>query len=294
MHRIYSNARNVIIWLGASTEDIDSLFYWMRCLDEQMVKVKYQHTMTTWRNQWKALRDQPGAGERKGLQSLLGREWFSRIWVIQEAALAKAAMITCGRNDVNSRTFVMMPTLLGIICNEEVQSRLEIMPGLLRKNSWWAGPDFQDLGVLLQKFSRSKAKDPRDVIYALLGLSKDASTSNTLRPNYEISLQEAIQHTVAYLLNQSGHVKQYPDHKDMPAWNLDRFLSTLKELPLHVYDWTLYPGESFSANSSILWKNVEKVKSLNRTYSNTSRISIGKEDMYRGRLRPAKRRKYGK
>lgn len=203
-------------------------------------------------------------------------------------------MITCGRNDVNSRTFVMMPTLLGIICGEEVQSRLEIMPGLLRKNSWWSEPKSQDLGILLQKFARSKAKDPRDVIYALLGLSKDASASSTLRPNYEISLQEAIQHTVAYLLNQAGHVKQCPDHKDMPTWNLDRFLSALELLPSEVYAWTLDSWESLSPNSPILWKNLEKLKSPGKTYYDTSRISIGRENRYGGRLRPAKRRKYVK
>lgn len=271
MRRIYQNAHNVIIWLGASTEDIDRLFHWMRCLDRRMLIIEYQHTMIMWENQWNFVTWQPGGGFHsssvtRGLLDLLGREWFSRIWVIQEAALARAAIITCGRNSVNSRAFVVMPTLLGIACNENVQSRLQVMPGLLRKRSWWAGPDSQDLGMLLQKFGRSKAKDPRDIIYALIGLSKHAFTSDILRPDYEISIQEAIQHTVLYLLVQEGHVRRCSgcDVGDMPAWNVDQFLSALQDLPSRVYTWALIHGKTFIPEPSSPWTKVrdEYIKEL--------------------------------
>lgn len=262
MRRIYENAHNIIIWLGASDPDIDCLFYWMRHLDYQMLMGGCQHTMDTWTQQWEFLRWQFKkqihiSSIREGLQGLLGRKWFSRIWVIQEAALAKAAIVTCGRNTVDSRTFVIMPTILDIGCNENVQSRLEIMPGLLRKNSWWSGPECQDLGMLLRKFGKSKAKDPRDIIYALLGLSKDAFESSSLRPNYQISIQEAIQHTVAYLLHQSGNVKSYPHCNDMPIWTMGQFLSALKDLPFRVYAWALRHGKTFEPNPSISWTTVE-------------------------------------
>lgn len=246
MRRIYQNAPNVIIWLGVSTEDIDRLFYWMQRLDHRMLKADGQYDIRMWQRQWKFLTwetevESDSSGIIRGLRDLLGREWFSRIWVIQEAALAIAAMITCGRNSINSRAFIVMPTLLKIGCNENVQSRLQVMPGLLRRRSWWAGPDSQDLRELLQKFGRSKAKDPRDIIYALLGLSKDAFTSEILRTNYQISLQEAIQHTVLYLLIQEGHVRRLSgcDVDDMPIWNVDEFLSALEDLPSQVHRWAM-------------------------------------------------------
>lgn len=239
MSRIYENAHNVIIWLGASTQEIDCLFKWMHHLNHQMTMVDCQRNKAVWKNQWMLIGWQ-SEGEadsrimQEGLVDLLEREWFSRIWVIQEAALAKAAVITCGRSTVNSHTFVMMPTLLGIRCNENIQSRLEIMPGLLRRTSWWSsGPDSQDLGRLLQRFGKSKSKDPRDTIYALLGLSKNAFTSKILRPDYQISLQETIQRTVAYLLIQRfpGRKESFFNHEDMPRWNMDEFMSALKDLP---------------------------------------------------------------
>lgn len=242
--------------------------------------------MTIWTQQWTLLNWQfkteiHVSSTREGLQDLLGREWFTRIWVIQEAALAKAAIITCGHNTVNSRAFVVMPTILDIDCNENVRSRLEIMPGLLRRRSWWSGPESQDLGMLLRKFGKSKAKDPRDIIYALLGLSKDAFESNSLRPNYQISVQEAIQHTVAYLLHKSGNVKHYPCYKEMPIWSMDQFLSAMNDLSFQVYVWTRRQGKVLMSYPSISLTNVEDtyhemLTGWGTTY--TPWIAIARED----------------
>lgn len=244
MHNIYSNAHKIIIWLGTSTQEIDCLFYWMLRLDHQMSMLEYEHTMNIWKHQWMHLGIKTGKTSqtdclREGLQDLLGREWFSRIWVVQEAALARRATIACGHNNISSRTFVVMPTLLDISCNDDVQARLEIMPGLLRRNSWWSGPESQDLDILLKKFGKSKAKDPRDIVYALLGLSKDTHTSDILRPNYQISLRETVQHTIAYLLIQSGYINHCSAYENIPRWNMDRFLSALDDLPSRVRPFTM-------------------------------------------------------
>lgn len=267
MYRIYQNADNVIIWLGTSTADIDSLFYWMHCLDHRMVVVEYgihQSTTTMWKHQWEILDLDPRKNLKfhsgsmvNGIQKLFRREWFSRIWVIQEAAMAKTATINCGRNNISSRTFVVMPTLLDIRCNVNVQSRLEIMPGLLRRTSWWSsGPKSQGLCMLLQKFGCfSEATDTRDIIYALLGLSEDASTSTLLRPNYQITVQETIQHTVAYLLVQSGHIKEdRASFQNMPTWNMTEFLASLENLPDQVRLWKTNPTGANPNLSLRVWK----------------------------------------
>lgn len=245
MRRIYQDAQNVIIWLGASTEDIDCLFHWSHLLEHGAFRFGHADGMREYESRWQWLKFNrhkvPLKSIDAGLETLLGREWFSRIWVIQEAALAKAATIVSGRNNISSQTFVVMPELLGITCNENVQSRLEVMPGSLRKASWWSGPESQGLDILLKKFGGSKAKDPRDIIYALLGLSEDAYTSDVLRPDYQISLQEAIQHTMSFLLIQSEQTKRstYPTHNDLPTWNMDQFLSALNNLPFHVHEWIM-------------------------------------------------------
>lgn len=153
--------------------------------------------------------------------------------------LARSAVVACGRNSVNSRTFVAMPTILEIKCSENEQSRLEVMPGPFRSNaeSWWLGPSSQDLETLLQRFGTSRATDPHDIIYALLGLSTDASTK--LRPDYEISLEDTVQHTMLYLLHRRQYLQGFWDAADLPAWDIDQLLVALDDLPQHVFTWAV-------------------------------------------------------
>lgn len=230
-----------------------------------MLEVESSNEMEMWKYEWVFLGKEcgtefPSPIIKEGLQNLLRREWFSRIWVIQEAALAKAAIISSGRNNINSQTFSVMPKLLRISCNENVQSRLEVMPGLLRKISWWSGPESQELDILLKKFGKSKAKDPRDIIYALLGLSEDAYTSDILRPDYQIDLQEAIQHTVFYILSLSERAKRHTSltYHDLPKWNMGQFMLALDSLPGHVHKWITKEGCVFISvpEPSVRWADV--------------------------------------
>lgn len=246
MRLVYQNAHDVIIWFGESSDHIDSLFDWMNRLDNHILNIpRSLYTVSTWQSGWtwlvwRSIEACPTADIAQALQTLLRRDWFSRIWVIQEAAAAKSATITCGRNRVHSRTFALMPAVLEINCSEPEQARLDLMPGLLRdQRSWTSSSYSEDLGTLLRKFGHSNATDSRDIIYALIGLCEDAYTSDILRPNYEITLEQVIQNTVAYLLKRSGDL-----HKDsctgvLPAWNLKEFLYALQDLPMHTFFWAM-------------------------------------------------------
>lgn len=52
MRLVYRAAQRVIIWLGASNNEIDCLFDWMAVLDQQMLEIAHPHTISTWENQW--------------------------------------------------------------------------------------------------------------------------------------------------------------------------------------------------------------------------------------------------
>lgn len=214
----------------------------MVALDQQVLMLPRPHTMSTWENQWlwtiwNVRGKYPPNEVRDALIELLRREWFLRVWVLQEAALAKSATITCGRNEVNSRAFVVLPSLLSVNCTEVQQSRLDILPGLLRVKSWWGGSSSKSLITLIQKFGKSEASDPRDVIYALLGLSGDTHSSDFLRPDYQISLEEAIQRSVAYFMIQANDLPRHSPVQTLPKWNIDTFLASLGDLSFSIFRW---------------------------------------------------------
>lgn len=238
MRLVHETAERVIIWLGASNYGIDCLFNWMVALDQQMLAKPHPHTISTWEYTARCMTEnhkQTAPDKIRGaLNSLLQRNWFSRIWVLQEAAVAKSALIACGWKEVNSRTFAVMPTLLNIDCGAGVQARFDILPGLLRAQSRWLE---SSLLTLLQNFGRSKATDPRDIVYALLGLSRDTTSSDLLRPDYQLSVEEVTQGTVTHLMLQAHDLPEQTPIQSLPKWDMNEFLYSLHNLPLHVFQW---------------------------------------------------------
>jgi len=171
---------------------------------------------------------------REGLVSLLARSWLKRIWILQEVANARAAEVVCGTISLSARVFALTPSLLGITPDSHCQAVLDIMPGPSRRSSCWA--EEHNLLTLLVKFSESEASDPRDKIYALLGMSSDACDTDLLSPNYNKSDQEVVRNTISFLLkvHKSGY-----DIQILPDWTLPKFLGNIGSFNSALLEWAL-------------------------------------------------------
>ena len=179
---------------------------------------------------------------RSALIDMLGRPWFQRVWVVQEAFSARRASIACGWNTIPAPVFVLMPGLLEVETDAHVQSVLDILPGYLRESSWRS--EQPNLRTLLKKFRWSRAKDPRDKIYALLGIASDAGCEDILQPDYGVPFRETIQQAVAYLTFRKVRdtlLCQLPD------WDFDELVAHLDDLPSRVLDWALQHREAETA-----------------------------------------------
>lgn len=84
MENVYSNADKVLVWLGKSTESTDRAFQFM---DEIVNAPDLDHLVKqkTTGPSWIAL------------EKLMRMPWFTRRWIVQEIALAKDAMVFCGK-----------------------------------------------------------------------------------------------------------------------------------------------------------------------------------------------------
>ncbi|KAH8652696.1 heterokaryon incompatibility protein-domain-containing protein, partial [Tricladium varicosporioides] len=204
MGSIYSGATRVLIWLGEATYDTDYVMYYIKQLEEEGLKHTFngqEISEKQWVNIWSALVCDLRPDQRdllvEGLQSLLRRSWFKRVWIIQETANAQVAEIVCGGKSVSASVFARMPPLLKISPDPHCQPILDIMPGSLRNSSWWAKK--RDLYTMLNKFRNSEATDPKDKIYALLGISSNAYDTDLLRANYRKNLDDTIFDTNSFL-----------------------------------------------------------------------------------------------
>ncbi|KAK1831424.1 HET-domain-containing protein [Podospora conica] len=223
MKRIYENAERVIAWLGDDGDDVerkmetDALMRIMAVLrdpDHKRTRMKFAlqegktpkdrlHLM------WPCVQARMGVDEyddeictglARTLNTLLCRPWFRRTWIIQEVACARSLLIMCGSYEISSRVFVDFASLLGVPFDHQSQANalLDIMPGRRRKESWWN--ESRDLQTLLVKFQASEATDERDKVYALLGISSDASLRNAFPPDYEKPMHKVMQNTISFVL----------------------------------------------------------------------------------------------
>jgi hypothetical protein len=236
MASIYSKAERVVIWLGPSTEEAD--LFMDAAAEFSKTRLKQEHANWTpldthWITVWKIILKKRSYNEEavcRGLDSLLDRPWFKRIWVLQEVANARIADVVCGSKSIPAKTFVLASHLTGVTPYPRCQAVLDIMPGASRNSSWWT--QRRDLRTLLAKFGASEASDSRDIIYALLGMSTDACASGFLYANYEVSVEQAIHNTMLFLV---GLHECDRNGLHLPSWSLTDFLSKLDDLSTAIY-----------------------------------------------------------
>ncbi|KAF1987744.1 HET-domain-containing protein [Aulographum hederae CBS 113979] len=202
MGRIYKQAERVVAWLGTSTKETDEAISEMNELVEQFWPFKY---------------GQEDQGKEKshvldhqvGLIQLLCSPWFERVWILQEVANARVADMVCGNKSISGWKLALVTShLLGYQVPTHCQAVLDILPGNARKHSWWSKKP--DLYTLLKKFRHSSATDPRDKIFALLGLASDASQSEFLQADYTRDFTYVASRTTFFLLSWRFIYKRIP------------------------------------------------------------------------------------
>ncbi|RYO85568.1 hypothetical protein DL762_005133 [Monosporascus cannonballus] len=234
MRDIYASAERVIIWLGeedAETDVLDSLPLLAAQSRHQGVDPKRdQHLVDLMRR---------CTGFFFGLA--VRRPWFSRVWIIQELAMARQdPLVVCGRKSVPWSTLMKAWSFLaratfteiGMVRRKGPQGGSRRLPGgdLTGEDpEETGGGDIEVLAMIkidvlddlyttirsqggeslrkLLMISRSsEATDPRDRIYALLGLLKpdalEAHSEDAIIVDYRKTASEVYTDAMAYIFAQ--------------------------------------------------------------------------------------------
>lgn len=223
MSVIYSKAVGVLVWLGCPPDYKEAELHFEEIIDAERYK-----------------RPNPAA-----FGKVYDLEWFSRVWVIQEALLARDAIFIWGpftahRSSMLQEYRRMRPSSSGSVTH------------------WFFFKSFSLRFLEMLQHTRSlHCIDPRDRVYALLGLQYDsfyplAAAVRRLEPNYSLSIEEvfiqvacmAVQnHELPRLLSQCDRVT--PESLSLPSWvpNWSRPSST-KPMSSHLD----HPHTEFLAN----------------------------------------------
>lgn len=223
MSDIYKQADCVVFFLGRATYSTDAFMDYMSLFQQERSKYVYR----SWARddgRWKVIQEAIQGEINKpdiemlslGLKGLLNRSWFLRVWILQEVANAKNAIVCCGRKEIAASVFSIAPVIFNVSPSVHCQSVIDIMPGPWRQSSWWSkGPC---LYTLLSKFGGAQATESQDLIYALRGIATDKE-SPVLAPDYDKSEECLVQDVVRFLFDFEYDVKM--------AWSV---LGTIRDV----------------------------------------------------------------
>ena len=231
MGQIFRKASFVQVWLGGESADsdlaIDHLTEIHRILHK--TRASKQSAVIDIGNNTPRLRldilkscvgpnNESNAKSWTAIANLVGRPWFARIWVIQEATALPSdqVMLMCGKRDID---FGVVSGWLPVIIISwwelwnldrtglaPVEGSLRWIGNLRRFNGKFGSPNqpIRRLSHLLEMTEDCEATDPRDKVFCMLQFASDLSRNDPdLRVDYSISLDEVCMNYVQW------HVRKY-------------------------------------------------------------------------------------
>jgi hypothetical protein len=172
--------------------------------------------------------------------------YFQRSWIIQEVAVAEIVYVVCGSFSLPWDIFRMA---------YEGRAKLTFQPFKIRETDNMAshipcvrdarlryrngeGPNSKslDLGIVLTSFSYSNQTDPRDKVYAALGLVKPQSLCADIVPDYNKPVEDVFYEASCNIIRL---------RKDLYLWSSKTLMSRrlIASLPSWVPEWTMQPCE---------------------------------------------------
>ncbi|KAK1542186.1 heterokaryon incompatibility protein [Colletotrichum paranaense] len=183
------------------------------------------------------------------IKKLLSRPYFRRLWVVQEVVLSKTLTLHCGSKSTPWPFSAMLTPLIN--------------------NSWITTRDkatvrpLQNLLSLMVDTSECLCKDPRDKVFALLGLASRWYPWPVF-PDYRLTVEEVSIGIAAYLTQKCGlgmavllfAGANRPRRSTLPSWVPDiQVPFSLQEIGVNLYERFINSGK-FKANEYSLSNNV--------------------------------------
>ncbi|KAK7702275.1 hypothetical protein SLS64_009853 [Diaporthe eres] len=139
MGRIYSQASQVLVWLGPADDSTQTAFDFIRDFASRMPDEVFHFNAVESRpffsdsGFWGRIgRPEWSGAEKHALVRLFMRNWFSRTWVIQEVVFASDAVVFCGSHTASWQAFSVVSAFSGQqdltrIAMEEVDGAREFL-----------------------------------------------------------------------------------------------------------------------------------------------------------------------
>jgi hypothetical protein len=159
-----------------------------------------------------------------GMEIFMSNEWFSRIWTVQEALLARGSGL-CNMLIGDMRTTMLSIAAIKIMVDmfsDRLQTRIyhrfTAVMGLSNLYQWFDVDHFllevdevtlaHRLNDVIRLAKNRKAGYPHDHIYGLLGLINSASLPSHLRPDYSRPFEQVWHEYIMFIVEKTGDLNR--------------------------------------------------------------------------------------
>lgn len=213
MRDIYHNAVRVLVWLGPLDDAHLGIKFlrdlrWMINMHNISVEELHEKFKAENRNQ-----------QRLAVIKLLDHPWFNRVWIIQEAAVANDVHILVGGHYLDWSELKACMRAFGLPGMDPLLTI--VWKNCVDQADWTKVGNaivLSEAKEFIQKGGRLRLRDilfatmmcgatnPRDKVYALRGICKDADNA-ALIPDYSKTVQQVYNETARYLLSESDPLR---------------------------------------------------------------------------------------
>ncbi|KAJ5113448.1 heterokaryon incompatibility protein-domain-containing protein [Penicillium angulare] len=192
MRSIYAQATQVNVWLGEGSDGGEEALEGICSLAEpEQDQNKTEESIAEYRD---------------ACLKLLKRDWFHRIWVLQEVGVARSVWVICGSVQISGQAFCegLSKLQLPLDFLTRVGSVAYLISGAsFRPKYKIDSAGSLSIGELVGLYCNRQATEQHDKIYALLGLSTDPRVPS-LQPNYETPWHEILKNVASYTFPESA------------------------------------------------------------------------------------------
>ncbi|KAH7384351.1 heterokaryon incompatibility protein-domain-containing protein, partial [Phaeosphaeria sp. MPI-PUGE-AT-0046c] len=207
MARIYACAKRVVVYLGEAADNSNEALEAIRAAGMRPSSENSENNA-------------------RSVDLLLQREWFQRIWVLQEVAAARHIVVICGNTEIDGHALCLgLENLKSadshLTLYSQVRSVLSLIRGAIFRPMFVldsSGNTFQNMcsiGELVIMYSTHKASLRHDKIFALLGMALHNEPGDFeehgLLPNYKVPWEELLRRLVRFILGDGVYVKTWPN-----------------------------------------------------------------------------------